>query len=64
MLRFATGSLTPDGVFRLLDERCVRAVAAGRVFTVLPAFMKRLGEKFPTAKRRFGVVVFTRPRCS
>ena len=64
MLRFATGSLTPDSVFRLLDERCVRAVAAGRVFTVLPGFMKRLGETFPTAKRRFGVVVFTRRRCS
>ena len=64
MLRFATGSLTPDRVFQILDERCVRAVAAGRVFTVLPGFMKRLAEKFPTSKRRFGVVVFTRERCS
>ncbi len=63
-LRFTTGSLTPDRVFRLLDERCVRAVAAGRVFTVLPGFMKRLGEKFPTSKRRFGIVVFTREHCS
>ena len=63
-LRFTTGSLTADRVFRLLDERCVRAVAAGRVFTVLPGFMKRLEETFPTAKRRFGVVVFTRARCS
>jgi hypothetical protein len=63
-LRFATGSLTVDGVFRLLDEKCVRAVAAGRVFTVLPGFMKRLGGVFPAAKRRFGVVVFTRARCS
>jgi hypothetical protein len=63
-LRFTTGSLTPDGVFRLLDERCVRAVAAGRVFTVLPGFMKRLEGTFPTSRRRFGVFVFTRRRCS
>lgn len=63
MLRFATGSLTADRVFRIFDRRCVRAVAAGRVFTVLPSFMERLERTFPTAKRRFGVVVFTRARC-
>ena len=55
-LRFATGSLTVDGVFRLLDEKCVRAVAAGRVFTVLPGVMERLADvphcKAPLRRRR------------
>lgn len=63
MLRFATGSLTADGVFQLFDDRCVRAVAAGRVFTVLPGFMARLEDTFPQSSRRHGVVVFTRPSC-
>ncbi len=62
-LRFTTGSLTADGVFRLFDERCVRAVVAGRVFRALPGFMERLGQTFPESSRRQGVVVFTRPRC-
>jgi hypothetical protein len=64
MLRFATGSLTADQVFRLFDQRCIRAVAAGRVFTVLPGFMKRLEREFPRSTRRFRVVVFARSGCS
>jgi 4-amino-4-deoxy-L-arabinose transferase-like glycosyltransferase len=62
-LRFATGSLTRAEVLRIIEERCVRAVAAGRVFTVLPGFTNRLEALFDTKRRRFGVVVYTRGRC-
>lgn len=62
-LRFTAGSLTPESVLRVLEERCVRAVVAGRSFTTVPGVLERLRARYPDETRRFGVSVLTRPRC-
>lgn len=62
-LRFSAGSLTPESVLRILEDRCVRAVVAGRSFTTVPGVLERLRARYPDETRRFGVSVLTRPRC-
>ena len=62
MLRIDTGSLTVASSLGVIDERCVTAVAAGRVFPTLPGLPRELARRFERSTTRLGVTVYSRPR--
>jgi 4-amino-4-deoxy-L-arabinose transferase-like glycosyltransferase len=64
-VRFETGSLEPARVLEIIDRDHVRAVFAGRAFTVQPAIVSGLRARFPQRLRHGGVTVYLAGRsCS
>ena len=50
VLRFQTGSLTDEEVMRVLEERNVTAVVAGRAFAERPALLEMLAARYTWAR--------------
>jgi hypothetical protein len=59
-LRFQTGSLTADEVIRVLEERDVRAVVAGRALAQQPVLLARIRERYDLAGRAGSIEVLAR----